>query len=340
MTLSATDPSWAEVARCQRELARIIERCCDGDGLHASAIPGLTFYRASNTGAPTCGVCKSALALAAQGAKRLTLGDETYEYDRSHYLITSVELPVFAQVTQATAAKPYLGLILELDMRKIGALLSEMAPLPPVAPVARGLALGTVSAGLLDPAVRLARLLETPADIPVLAPLIERELHYRLLTGEFGARLRSLAVMEGRTHQIARAIDWLKAHFSEPLSIDTLAQAVNMSRSSLHHHFKAVTVMSPLQYQKHLRLQEARRLMLVEMQDAASAGHRVGYESPSQFSRDYSRLFGAPPLRDIARLRRGGPAEDGRRQGGGPRTRQDRGERCNVAAARGNGTGR
>lgn len=301
---SLPEPAGPDLERCQRELAAIIERHTGTDGLHRTAIDSLQFFRGSQPSAPVCAVVRSTLALIAQGAKRVVLADETYEYDQTRYLITSVDLPAVAQVTRASPEAPYLCFVLDLDPRQVGDLMSRMAlPRPRAMAVDRGMAVAALSTALLDPVLRLARLLDAPADIPILAPLIEREILYRLLVGDQGMRLRSIALTDSQSHQIARAIDWLKKNFAAPLRIEELAHAVNMSTSSLHHNFKALTAMSPLQYQKHLRLQEARRLMLVEMHDAASAGHRVGYESPSQFSREYARLYGAPPLRDIAQLR-------------------------------------
>jgi len=287
----------------QQELAAIIEQYCSADGLFDTPIPGLFFYRSSTTSIPSCGVYRSALALIPQGAKRVMLADETYEYGRNRYLVTSVELPVVAQVTQASLEKPILGFVFDLDPGKIRSLMADMAQPFSSAAMARGLAVSDLSMAVLDPALRLARLLSSPEDIAILAPMLERELLYRLLTGERGQHLRNMALADSHSHRIAQAIDWLKGNFDKPLSIDTLANAANMSKSSLHQHFKSLTAMSPLQYQKHLRLQEARRLMLMDKHDAASAGHRVGYESPSQFSREYRRLFGAPPLKDMARLR-------------------------------------
>lgn len=293
-----------EIVERQAELAALIEGYCGTDGTHPTLIPGLTFFRLSSPSTSTCAVVKSVFALLVQGAKRVVLADEAYDYDQRHYLITSVDLPLLAQVTQASASAPYLGLAFDLDARQIGELMSRLPPAPPSgAGSARGLALGEITVDILDAALRLARLLATPAAIPVLAPLIEQELLYHLLTGEQGRRLRDVAIKGSQGHQIARAIQWINQHFAQPMAIDELAGTVNMSKSSLHHHFKALTSLSPLQYQKTLRLQEARRLMLIEQLDAASASHRVGYESPSQFSREYRRVFGAPPLRDLAQMR-------------------------------------
>ncbi|HEY4372311.1 MAG TPA: AraC family transcriptional regulator [Burkholderiales bacterium] len=293
------------VAWYQRELSAVIERYSGANGIHKTAIPGLTLIRGTQTTpGGSCGVYKPALALIAQGEKHVTLGEDSFLYDQSRYLVSSVDLPVIGRVTRASEEEPYLCFMFDLDPRRIGALMSEMSLSKPPSASGRAMAVGQLTVELLDPVLRLARLLDSPQDIAVLAPMIERELIYRLLTGELGPRLRNLAVAESQTGQISRAIDWLKTNYARPLRIEDLAKTVHMSESSLHHHFKAVTALSPLQYQKQLRLQEARRLMLTEMQDAASAGHRVGYESPSQFSREYSRLYGAPPLRDIAQLRK------------------------------------
>lgn len=293
-----------QLAQPQQELAAIIERYCKEDGLFETPVPGLAFYRASSTSIPTCGIYKSVLVLIPQGEKNIMLGDEAYRYGPDRYLVTSVDMPVVAQVTQASPEKPILSFVLALDSSRIADLMADAAlPRPPLASVARGLAVGNLSVSMLDPALRLARLVESPEDAAILAPLLERELLYRLLTSEQGQRLRSVAMADSQSQRISRAIAWLKSRFDQPLSIDDLANAAGMSKSSLHQHFKALTAMSPLQYQKQLRLHEARRLMLTEAHDAASAGHRVGYESASQFSREYRRMFGAPPLKDMARLR-------------------------------------
>jgi AraC-like DNA-binding protein len=232
------------------------------------------------------------------------LGDESYVYDAHRFLITSVDLPTVVQVIKASREKPYLGLVLRLDQREISQLMVD-SNLPPPRPQqsSRGMATGEVTLPLLTAFQRLIDLLDEPKDIPILAPNIQREIFYRLLVGDQGARLRQIAAAGSQSNQIARAIDWLKKNFTQPLRIDDLASQVNMSTSTFHHHFRAVTAMSPLQYQKWLRLNEARRLLLIENQDATSAAFQVGYESPSQFSREYSRLFGAPPLRDITSLR-------------------------------------
>ena len=286
------------------ELAALIERYARADGTHATAFEPLVLYRASTPSEPIHSTYEPALCIVAQGSKQVLLADELYRYDPANFLLVSVDLPIVGQVVDASTHTPYLGLRLGLDPGQIGALIVE-ADLP--APGSRGsgraLAVGRLDAALVDAVVRLLGLLETPEHLRMLAPPIVREILYRLLVGDQGDRLRHLARGNGQTQRIGKAIDLLKRRFAEPLRIDDLASAANMSASGLHHHFKAVTAMSPLQYQKHLRLQEARRLMLGEDLDAATAGFRVGYESPSQFSREYRRLFGAPPLRDITRLR-------------------------------------
>ena len=265
----------------------------------------MNFFRQTAPTEPQYCIFPPSLTLVVQGAKQATLGDETYVYGPGNYLLNSVDLPVVCNVTQASADRPYLSACLQLNRPALASLLSAALP-DPVAPpdgMERGMAVTPLPNSLQDAMIRLIRLLDSPQDIPILYPLIEREILYRLLTGDQGARLRQIAMTDSQPHQIARAIDWLRENFAAPLRIDDLAQRVNMSSSSLHHHFKAITAMSPLQYQKQLRLQEARRLMLAHQLDAASASHQVGYESPSQFSREYSRLYGVPPLKDVSRLR-------------------------------------
>lgn len=303
-TISSASRQAVDFASQRGELAAIIDRYCGADGIHPTPIPGLTFFRQSSPSTPACAVVKSAFGLLVQGEKRVVLADQAYDYHPQRYLITSVDLPMLGQITKASPAAPYLGLALDLDARRVGELISKLAAAPSSpASLARGLAIADLSTEIVDAVLRLTRLLATPAAIPVLAPLIEQELLYHLLTGELGGRLRDVAIKGSQSYQIARAIQWIKQRYAQPMAIDELAGAVSMSKSSLHHHFKELTTMSPLQYQKTLRLQEARRLMLIEQLDAASASHRVGYESPSQFSREYRRIFGAPPLKDIALMR-------------------------------------
>lgn len=294
------------LARQRAELAAIIARHCTADGPTETPIPGVMLFRGSTTAASTCNVVPSVFAIMAQGAKRIQVGDEAYEYDARHYMISSVELPMSSRITCASGKQPYLGLAMTIDPLKLAELTAALPPSRSALPLDRGIAVGKLSTDIQNAALRLARLLDTPQDIPVLAPIIEKELLYRLLTGPLGARLRQVVATGSHSHQIARAIDWLRGNLDQTACIDHLADLTNMSRSSLHHHFKTLTAMTPVQYQKQLRLQEARRLMLSEDHDAATAAHRVGYESASQFSREYRRLFGRPPASDVAELRQNG----------------------------------
>ncbi|MET0358045.1 MAG: AraC family transcriptional regulator [Pararhizobium sp.] len=302
----------------RQPFAEIIARFAREDGDHATAVPGLTVHRRSEQAVPSCGAYRPSFALIAQGVKKVMLGHETYIYGGSDYLLTSFDLPVTSQIVEASPESPYLGMVFEIDAAKIPPLLALLdrsaaaaetrdaagAASEASAPQQRGMSVAALTPELEDAALRLLRLLDRPGDIPALLPLIEQELIFRLLTGPHAARLRQMSMAESQSHQIGRACAWLKEHYALPLRIEDLARRVSMSVSSLHHHFKAITAMSPMQYQKQLRLQEARRLMVEDMLDAGSAGHQVGYESPSQFSREYARQFGAPPLRDAGRTRR------------------------------------
>jgi AraC-like DNA-binding protein len=285
-------------------LGKSIARWTDKGEQHTTAVPGLSLFRRDEPTGPISGTYEPSICLVAQGAKRVLLGDDTYVYDAHRYLITSVHLPTIVQIITASREKPYLGLRLKLDRREISQLMVDSdVPPPRVQQSHRGMATGEVTVPLLNAFQRLIDLLAEEKDIPVLAPIIQREIIYRLLVGDQGPRLRQIASAGSQSQQIARAIDWLKGNFTQPLSIDDLAAQASMSNSTFHHHFRSMTALSPLQFQKRLRLQEARRLMLVEHMDAATAAFQVGYESPSQFSREYNRLFGAPPLRDITSLR-------------------------------------
>ena len=285
-------------------LGKSIARWTDRGDQLVTAIPGLSLFRRNEPTQPESRMYEPRICLIAQGAKRVLLGDDTYVYGERHFLITSVNLPTVVQITKASREKPCLGLILKLDQREISQLMVDSnLPLSRPQQSSRGMATGEVTLPLLTAFQRLVDLLTEPKDIPILAPIIQREIFYRLLVGDQGARLRQIASAGSQSQQIARAIDWLKDNFTRPLRIDDLATQVNMSTSTFHHHFRTLTAMSPLQYQKWLRLNEARRLMLIENQDAATVAFQVGYESPSQFSREYGRLFGAPPLRDITSLR-------------------------------------
>lgn len=287
-----------------QELIDLIARFAKEDGDHPTAIPGVSVHRRSGTGTKSCGSYRPSLALIAQGAKQVVLGDDVYRYGGADYLLTSIDLPVTTQIVEASEDKPYLSVMFGIDTTRISSLLEHAGNGGTPAPSARGMTVSSMTLELEDAAIRLLKLLDRPEDIPALLPLIEQEIIYRLLTGPQSARLRQMAVTESQSHQISRACVWLKEHYALPLKIEELASRVSMSVSSLHHHFKAITAMSPMQYQKQLRLQEARRLMLEDMLDAGSAGHQVGYESQSQFSREYARQFGEPPLRDVGRVRR------------------------------------
>lgn len=240
-----------------------------------------------------------------QGSKQLLIGDQAFAYDTGRVLLNSLDVPASSQVLEASPERPCMGLVLKLDLRVMAELISHSG-LPPPRERANegGTSLGTMTPALLEPFGRLLALLDEPSAIGVLSPLIEREIHFRLLTSDLAVQLWQMASVGSQSQRIARAIHWLRAHYALPLSIDELANRAQMSASTFHHHFRTLTAMSPLQYQKWLRLNEARRLMLNERLDAASASFRVGYESPSQFSREYGRLFGVPPKRDIDELRR------------------------------------
>lgn len=286
------------------ELAQLIDRFAPEEGINESMIGALALMRGSLPSPIVHTLYRPALCIMAQGQKVVSLEDERYVYDPLHYLVASVTLPVTGQVTLASPEQPYLSLRLDIDPGEIGKLIAEAGPVGvPSRGNGRGLYVERLDAPLLDAVLRLLRLLDSPRDIAMLAPLVQREILYRLLCSPQGQVLREIANADSQTHRVSRAIDWLNQNFNEPLRIEDLARIASLSPSTLHHRFKAVTAMSPLQYQKQLRLQEARRLMLCENLEVSAAGYRVGYESPSQFSREYSRLFGAPPLRDLARLR-------------------------------------
>jgi AraC-like DNA-binding protein len=272
---------------------------------HASAKTGKVDVFAVAAEAPTelqHHVLEPAFAVVAQGAKRAMLGDQIFDYREGQFLVVGVDLPVAGCVTEASPELPYLAAGLTLQASIISSLLLEMAPADLPAADAAGFAVSDAPADLLDTVVRLLRLKDSPRDAPVLRPLVERELVWRLLHGPQGAMVRQIGLADSRLSQIGRAIRFIRAHHAEPISIPMLADMVAMSESSFHRHFRGATTMSPLQYQKLIRLQEARARILADAGDVAAIGYSVGYDSPSQFSREYSRLFGAPPGRDKARL--------------------------------------
>ena len=273
-------------------------------GDYAMPISGLGFYRREQPAAPVVCMVEPCIVLVAQGEKQLWVGGEGYPYDTSRFLVTSLDIPANSEVLAASPEQPCLGLTFKLDLRMLTELIAQ-GGLPPVREraVMKGVGIGTVTDGMLAAFARLVALLDEPEAIPVLAPLIQREIHYRLLKSDQAGRLRQICSVDGQGYRIAKAIDWLKLNFDAALRVEELAARVQMSAATFHHHFRQLTAMSPLQYQKWLRLNEARRLMLNEHQDVSSAAFKVGYESPSQFSREYSRLFGVPPKRDMATLR-------------------------------------
>lgn len=284
-------------------LAGRIAKWTVGENAVEGLLPGLTLHRWEMPTAQTSYMLAPSICLIGQGRKRVMLGEDVFDYDANQFLITSVDLPVVSNVLEASVEKPYLGLTLDLDIRMMAQLItnSEM-PLARPQIDRRGIATSAVSDPLLDAFNRLLDLINTPRDIPVLAPLIKQEIYYRLLMGEQGARLRQITSSESHSYQIARAIDWLKKNYDQPCKVENLANLAGLSSSAFHNHFRNITTMSPLQFQKRMRLNEARRLMLLERMDASTAAYEVGYESPSQFSREYSRHFGLPPSRDIKSL--------------------------------------
>jgi AraC-like DNA-binding protein len=290
----------------QGELAALIERYAPHDGDHG-VCDKASLHRASQPTEPKHGVFGAAVCVVAQGRKQVLSGGSVLVYDPLNYLVASVDLPVIGQVIEASPEEPYLSFRMTLDPAVIGDMLLQLGGEPALAqdagPLIGAMAVSQVNPPLLDAVMRMVRLVDTPRDAAVLAPLIEREILYRMLLGDQGPRLAQIARADGRMRQVKRAIGWITQHFNQPFSIEELAAEARMSPSALHRHFKAVTALSPLQYQKQIRLQEARKLILAQRLDAGSAGHAVGYDSPSQFSREYARLFGAPPLRDAARLR-------------------------------------
>jgi AraC-like DNA-binding protein len=304
--MDATDRQGSGTRRayaCREELAERIARAVPEDG-RVEPLKGLYLHRSSTTTDALHGSSEPAFCVIAQGSKQVWLGDSVYRYDPAHYLLATVELPIVSRVIEASPERPYLSLRLDLDPALVSSVIVEAGHLPaPNRGDVRAIDVSLLDADLLDATVRLVRLLDSPAEARVLRPLITREIVYRLLMGDQGNRLRHLALLGGHTDRIAEAVERLRKDFNQPLRIESLARDLGMSVSGFHHHFKAVTAMSPLQFQKQLRLQEARRIMLGENLDAASAGYRVGYDDASQFSREYKRMFGQPPLRDVERLR-------------------------------------
>jgi AraC-like DNA-binding protein len=287
------------------DLATLVARHVPRTGMVSTAIDGLSLFRADEPTVPLPAVYDASLCIIAQGAKRVSLGEQSLLYDAAHYLLVSVDLPLVGHVIQADRDAPYLCCKIDIDQAVLADLILAEGGRAPKADLP-ALAVYRSDDDLVDAACRLVRLLDRPDSIAALAPLIEREILYRLLMGPHGATLRYMAVADSHLNQVSRAIATIRTGFDRQLRIGDIATAAGMSSSSLHEHFKAVTKMTPLEYQKQLRLQEARRLMLSAGTTASGAGFAVGYESPSQFNREYARLFGAPPRRDIEQLQRSG----------------------------------
>ena len=300
MVRSAEKKPNPKTATLRDGLAQKIASYLAGDGVKATEIPGLCLYRQSFCNACTSAAYEPRLIVFVQGKKRIEQGGTVHLCDGSNFLLTSVDLPVVSQVIAATRAEPMLALMLDLNMPLVREILSQHEFYLRSDPAnARGMAVGTSSAEFLDACSRLIDLLDAPQDIPFLSPLIQREIIYRLLRSPQGRHLRAIATLGERSQRTARAVAWLRSNFARPLRVEALASMAQMGVSTFHHHFRSLTSMSPLQYQKQLRLHVARERMLNDGLDAASAAFDVGYESASQFNREYSRFFGQPPMRDI-----------------------------------------
>lgn len=292
--------------RLQRKLSAAVLKHAQPEGIHESAIGGLHLARVNTPTSSVSSVYEPCLCIIVQGSKTIWLGDREIVYGPLSYMVSSVHLPVIGQVDTASPDHPYLSIRVDVDSQEVADLvldLGDEVPEEKCPEVTCGLCVSQTDPAMLDATARLVALLDSPSDARILAPLARREILYRALIGEMGPRMRKFAAADSQAHRISKAIALLKNRFTEPLRIRDLADQVNMSESSLFHSFKQVTRMSPLQFQKKLRLHEARRLMLSEGLEAATASYRVGYESPSHFSREYSRLFGAPPRADVVKLR-------------------------------------
>jgi AraC-like DNA-binding protein len=293
-----------QIAQALHEMADAISKVMGHDSEGSTAVPGLTLYQNTIPTAPNPCTYVPSLLLIPQGRKRVDLGKQSYVFGESTFLLTSIELPIISRVCTASVEKPYLAFFLKLDMGMVRDVLHSeevRIPAPPVG--TRGMVLGEATVELLAPCSRMVQLIQTPQDVPFFGKLLQREIIYRLLQGPQGDRLRSVATLADQSYRTAKAVTWLRDNFKKTLNVDELASMTGMSRSTLNHHFRGLTAMSPLQFQKQLRLHTARQKMLTEELDAASAAFEVGYESPSQFNREYKRFFGQPPMRDIQALR-------------------------------------
>jgi AraC-like DNA-binding protein len=296
----ANEDSQKQMDELRAELVRRIVSTMSADGKEATEIPGLSLYKRSEPTDCMCVTYVPELIVFLQGEKRINVGGTKLVCDESTYLLTSVDLPVVSQVTRASQEKPIAGMILKLEMAAVREILSqEEFPVQDAPRTARGMAVGATNLELLSACSRLIDLLDTPRDIPFMSGLMQREILYRLLRGPLGKHLRAIATLGEQSNRTAKAVAWLKENYTKPLRVEELATMARMGVSTLHHQFRSLTAMSPLQYQKQLRLHVARERMLNEGLDAASAAFGVGYESASQFNREYSRLFGQPPMRDV-----------------------------------------
>lgn len=292
------------VQQQKQELTELIKRHSIHNSSKETAISSLYVYQHSSISEPAYRVYKPSFCVIVQGLKEILLAQERFEYGPSNYLIASMNLPVIGQIIKASTDTPYLSLKLEFTQNQILEVLNDCnIKVTSKENARRALFVGQMEPSIQDAVLRLVRLLDTPEEIPFLAPLYTRELLYRLLQGPYGAELAQIAVEGSSSYRIREAIEHIVRHWEQPFRIEDLAETANMSVSSFHRHFKEITAMSPLQFQKQLRLQEARRLLMAESADAADVAFRVGYESASQFSREYSRMFGAPPRADIKRLK-------------------------------------
>jgi AraC-like DNA-binding protein len=293
-------PASAHTLPVRRRILADCERLDWRGSAFETGVPGLTLYRVTEPSAPFSSIYEPSVSLIIRGRKRVIVGAAVLDYDESNFLLTAIDLPTTVQILDASDAEPYYAALLRLDLECLRRIIVQhdvRAAAPPQGEM--GMAIGTATTGLFDALARLVGLIDTPRDIPFLGMHIHEEILYRLLSGEQGAYLRRIALSGTQSNRVAAAISWLKQNYMAPLRVEQLAEIARMGVSTLHHHFRAMTAMSPLQYQKHLRLHHARELMLSEAADAATAAFRVGYESPTQFNREYRRMFGAPPLRHI-----------------------------------------